>query len=205
MLFANNAFGYLHHKGGLDEERGDFYFTGLDIYRWSGNKRKEFKSKWNTIYKYNLEKKVMSIFYDGRCTLWDVQISRNNDHVSVLCTLEDKPRTLIVFDRDGQRVLVLPEDVQEYVWHPAGNKIIYMTGKKIYRGDDFDIKSNGIWLYDLKERAKEKIAEKVWHLRTGSLDKHLYYWNGEKTIRYNFYSGKSEETDLKEKVEYSPD
>jgi WD40 repeat protein len=206
MLFVSNAFGDLGgHQGAFDEKRREFYFTGLDIYRWSNNKRKEFEFKWNTIYKHNIDKKEMSKFYDGECSLWDVQISTNNDQISALCALEDKPNNLIVFGREGEKVLVLSEDVHEYAWHPNGNQILYMTGVKKSRGDDIFIQSTGVWIYDIKREEKKKIVEKGWDLRIDSSNNVLYYWNGEKTVIYNLILKNTQETEFLKGIEYSPD
>lgn len=200
LISANNVFAFLQWPGALDTNKNNFYFTGYDLYRWSGRKP-EFEGNYNVIYIYNFEKKERKIFLSGNCNFRDLFLSPNGNYLSVLCL-----KALSIFNLKGEKMLELSESepIQEYTWHPDGNKIIYMTGDKTYRGDERVIIPTGIWLYDIKEKTKTKIAEKGWNIRKESFDKHIYFWNGEDTVRYNIDSKKVETTNIKEDVDYSP-
>lgn len=206
LVFTANAFGDLvvgDHEAVFDEERGKIYFTGSSMYLWSAYENKEFKDKDNAIFKYNLNAKSIKTFYQEDSYLWALSISYDNKYLGILNKPKDAPETLILINHKGEKVLGLPEHVQEYAWHPDSNKIIYMTGMQRMHGDDTLIDSNGIWLYNIEEKKKEKIAEKGWHLRADNAERALYFWNGKKTIKYDLDTRRTKETDLLESKEYS--
>lgn len=202
MIFTSSSFAFLRTKGALDINRGEFYFSGIDLLVWSRYDSK-FEGYENVVYKYNLKKNKKEIFYSGKCLLGDISISPNNNHIGVICVSKEKHRMLIIFNLRGEKILELPEFVQEYVWHPDRNKIIFITGykKEVY---ETELTSTGVWIYDLTEKTKTKIAEKGWNVRNVSFDKHIYFWDGKKTVRFNIDSKKIEKTAIKEKVDYSP-
>lgn len=204
VAFVNNSFASVRHKGVINSIRNDFYFTGYNLYLWSGRKP-EFKNKYNVIYKYNFESKIKETFFTGDCVFRDLTMSPVGNYLGVRCTDQGKSDGLIILNLKGEKVLEIPGSIREYVWHPDSDKLMYMTGNITYRGDEVVINPTGIWLYDMKEKTKTKIAEKGWNIRRESFDKHIYFWNGEKIVRYNVDSMKIEETNLKNEVEYSPD
>ena len=202
VLLANSAFGQLRNKGALDAMKTNFYFTGYSIYYWSGYEKQEFENKLNAIYKYNLKKKEMSIFYDGTCELSDLNLSADERYIGGLCKI---PGTIFIFNMSGKKLLELSDQMQEYIWQPNGSKIIYMSGLRKSLGDDIVVESKGVWIYDIATQTKMKIAEKGWDLRTDSSGSYLYFWDGVETIKYHFGSSQKEKTNFKGKVEYSPD
>lgn len=202
LIFVNDSFAFLRNKGALNNSKGDFYFTGYSLYVWS-DRKPEFKDNYYVIYNYNFDKKIRKTFFTDDCFFIELTISLNGDYLGVICTSKKKPNSLIILNPKGEKIIELSESVREYTWHPDGNKIIYMTGDKTYRGDDIVIIPTGIWLYDIKEKTKTKIAEKGWNIRNVSFDKHIYFWNGEDTVRYNIDSKKLEVTNIKENVDYS--
>lgn len=208
LMFAANAFGDLvvgGHEAVFDEERGEIYFTGSAMYLWSAYENKEFKDKDNAIFKYNLNDKSMKAFYQGDSYVWALSISYDNKYISILNKPKDAPQTLVLINHKGEKVLALSEHIQEYAWHPDSKKIICMTGTERMHGDNTIIDSNGIWLYNIEENKKEKIVEKGWHLRSDNAERAFYFWNGEKTIKYDLDTRKTQETDILESEEYSSD
>lgn len=203
MIFADNSFAFIRDKGVLSVAKSDFYFTGYSLYFWS-NRKSEFKDKYNVIHNYDFDKKIRKTFLKDDCFFIDLTISLNGNYLGVICTSKKKPNSLIVLNLKGEKIIELSESVQEYTWHPDGNKIIYMTGDKTYRGDERVIIPSGVWLYDINKKTKTKIAEKGWNIRKESFDKHIYFWNGEDTVRYNIDSKKLEVTNIKENMNYSP-
>ncbi len=213
MLCLNNAYGELHYKGAFDEDGHQLYFTGLDYYRWSGNKNKEYEHKYNNLYVYDLSNKTMRRFYSGTNFLRDVSLSCDTKLIGVINETinintqkqNNEPETLIIFNTKGEKVLTLAEHVQEYVWYPGGDKIIYMTGLKRRQGDEEIIASNGVWIYDMPKNEKQRILEKGWDLKINCSENSLYFWDGNKTIKYELSTGKKIETALLKDKEYSSD
>ena len=203
LIFAGNSFAFIRDKGDLSTTKDGFYFTGYSLYLWS-DRKPEFKDNYNVIYNYSFDKKMRKTFFTGDCFFIELTISINENHLGVICTSKKEPNSLFILNLRGEKILELSESVQEYAWHPDGNKIIYMTGNKTYRGDERVIIPTGVWLYDIKEKTKTKIAEKGWNIRRENFDKHIYFWNGEDTVRYNIDTKKIEVTNIKEKVDYSP-
>lgn len=207
MIFAVNSFAFIRafvpDKGALSAAKDDFYFTGYSLYVWS-DRKPEFKDNYYVIYNYNFDKKIRKTFFTDDCFFIELTISLNGDYLGVICTSKKKPNSLIILNLKGEKIIELSESVREYTWHPDGNKIIYMTGDKTYRGDEKVIIPTGIWLYDINEKTKTKIAEKGWDIRKESFDKHIYFWNGEDTVRYNIDSKRIEVINIKKNADYSP-
>ena len=84
-----------------------------------------------------------------------------------------------------RKILELSESVQEYAWHPDGNKIIYMTGNKTYRGDERVIILLVSGFMTLRRKQRQRLQRRDGISGARTFDKHIYFWNGEDTVRYN--------------------
>ncbi len=205
LFFTNTVFAEVHRTGALDKSSGSFFYAGFSAYYWSGYKNKEFRKKYNYIYKYDFEKKETVDYYTGDCSYWDLWLSFGGEYLGAHCKRAAK---LTIIDVDKAVAAEKIDNVQKYKWPPLKDKLIYLTGKMVPRGDDSDLKPDGIWLYDMVKKTKKRIAEKGWDFRADiGGDKYLYMWNGVSAMRYEYATGKSHDASIsfEETQEFSPD
>jgi len=205
VFLITDAEAKLNFIGSLDLKKENYYYTGGDVLSWSLYKAKAYQKKSNIIFSYNFERKEEKVVYTGTRMLSRIQLSPDNKYIAAY---SPKEKAVLIFDRDWQNVVEIKGRIYEYVWHPDSNKIVYVTGEKVKgkRAYSLDVKSDGLWLYDIEEEKKKKILESGTHIRINLEERNLYLWNGTKTVSYNFDSGKFSDTSMTvEDGEYSPD
>ncbi len=207
IIFSFNCHAFLYEKGQLDLNNNSFLYTGGNFYFWSGYKSDEYRKKLNTIFKYNFSGSRQEIFYEGNQCLYQLETSHDGEYFSVLAGGVSKVNveTLLIIDRKGSKLIELSDKIREYTWHPKRNSIFYTSGDLIREGDDFTISSRGIWCYDVEKREKRKLSEKGMNVRTVSFDDHIYFDEGNMTLKYDIDAQKTEDAGIDENTcYYSP-
>ncbi len=206
MIFiSSEAQAGLGYVGTLDSKKENFYYTGLDAYVWSFRKAKQYKDKFKMIFKYNFEDKEAKIVYAGTCILSSLKLSPDDNYLGGYCPTEN---SVFIFDRDWKKVAEIKGKIHEYAWHPDSKKVVYVTGEKSIRKGAYDmaLKPDGVWLYDIEEEKREKLQILGKHVKLIQKERKLSLWTGERTVIYDFDTGKVMETSMTlEDVDYSLD
>ena len=125
--------------------------------------------------------------------------------------------SLVIIAVRGDATTTIEDDVQKFSWSPDGEKIAYITGTYYEGGVGF--KTDGVWIYDLKDKSKTKIEKDFPHktiegfigggieVNWARHDSNIYiedfdYLDG--VYRYNTTTGRSEKLDYAG-IDLSPD
>jgi Tol biopolymer transport system component len=169
------------YKGGYDDATNAFYFDGRSYNAWT-----KYKEKYDetAIYEYSFKTEKLKKYYATSNKISSFTMSPD---AKLLSFIEDtsQGKELIVINRDGQIVSKIDSNVQKYEWGSESNKLYFITGSIEKGPETSKLIPDGVWAYNLNAKEKIKIAEKGWNIRSVIFDSNIYYFNGEKNVRYN--------------------
>jgi len=184
---------YSNRTGAYDEKTNSFYFDGGSFTYWS-RKKGQYDSK--AIYEYDFNKKTQIKYFSAENEITDLKMSSDSQMISFIEFKGDK-NILKVINKYKKVLAEINSLVQNYCWGLDSKKLYYITGKT-----DSELKPpiipDGVWMYDIVTNKEQKIAEKGWDITNVLFDNNIYFWNGDKYLRYNVTKNKVEKTDIKE-------